>query len=65
LNLEINPNLADPDRAYEALIAMHDGRSDDESLRLNARLVLILLNHIGDEAVCLAAIKLASESLSR
>jgi len=41
-------NIADPDGIYERLIALHDGCSDEESMRINARLVLLLINHIGD-----------------
>jgi Protein of unknown function (DUF2783) len=36
------------DDFYEALIAAHDGLSESESARLNARLVLIMANAIGD-----------------
>jgi hypothetical protein len=42
------PNLADPDAFYEALIAMHRGLSEAESHAANARLILLLANHIGD-----------------
>ncbi len=53
-------NLARADDAYEMLVALHAGCSADESLRINARLILTLFNHIGDldiisEAVALAA----------
>ena len=40
-----------PDDFYEKLIAAHDGLSDEESIRLNARLVLLLSNHIGDRGI--------------
>jgi Protein of unknown function (DUF2783) len=36
------------DDFYETLMAAHHGLSDDESVRLNARLVLIMANIIGD-----------------
>jgi hypothetical protein len=36
------------DLFYEALIRAHHGLSDEESARLNARLVLILANQVGD-----------------
>jgi hypothetical protein len=42
------PNLPDPDATYAALLAAHKGLSEAESHALNARLVLILMNHIGD-----------------
>lgn len=40
-------NLESPDDFYEALIAAHDGLDDAQSHALNARLVLLLANHIG------------------
>ena len=51
-------NIADADAFYEALIRCHEGLSDDDSNLLNARLVLLLANQVGDMAVleqCLAA----------
>jgi hypothetical protein len=44
------------DDVYAALIDAHRGLSHDESARLNARLVLMLANHIGDAAAVLDAI---------
>jgi hypothetical protein len=46
--LNIEPNLASPDAFYEALLSAHRGLDLDASQRLNARLVLLLANHIGD-----------------
>lgn len=43
--------IADPDGFYEALIKLHDNLSDEQSQQLNAKLILLLANHIGDEAV--------------
>lgn len=60
--LEVAPRIADPDGFYEILIAAHDGLSDAESSRLNARLILILANHIGDQAVLDEALQLARET---
>lgn len=45
--LSTAPNLAAPDDFYEALIDAHQGLSNDESHAFNARLVLLLANHIG------------------
>lgn len=47
-NLNTDPNLPDADGFYAELIAAHDGLSDEESMAMNARLVLLLANHIGD-----------------
>jgi Protein of unknown function (DUF2783) len=51
------------DDFYEALIRAHEGLSDAESHTLNARLVLILANHIGDLTVLREALALARRSL--
>ena len=42
-----DPHLESPDDFYEALIAAHDGLDAEQSQALNARLVLLLANHIG------------------
>lgn len=60
--LMLSPNIADPDGFYADLIAVHDGLSEDESTALNARLVLILANHIGDRAILSQALEVARSS---
>lgn len=47
------------DDFYEALIDTHHGLSDEQSLAVNARLVLLLANHIGDIAVLREALAIA------
>ena len=42
------PNFADADGFYAELIAAHEGLEEADSHALNARLVLILSNHIGE-----------------
>ena len=51
------------DDFYEALIAAHEGLSDEDSERLNARLILMLANHIGDLNVLNEALQAAREDL--
>jgi predicted protein tyrosine phosphatase len=51
------------DDFYESLMHAHQGLSEAESHALNARLVLILANHIGDLAVLQDALALARRSL--
>ena len=46
--LNIEPNLALPDDFYEALIETHRDLDAAQSQRVNARLILLLANHIGD-----------------
>lgn len=63
-NLQTDPNITDPDAFYAELVALHDGLSEEESMALNARLVLILANQIGDLSVlrqALAAAKAAGQ----
>lgn len=53
------PHLEAPDDFYEALIDTHRDLPDAESHALNARLVLLLSNHIGEQAVLLEALRAA------
>ena len=59
MTLITTPNIAGPDEFYAELIQSHDGLSDDDSAALNARLVLLLANHIGDRAVLSEALRAA------
>jgi hypothetical protein len=59
MSLITTPNLKDPDSAYAALLAAHKGLGEAESQALNARLILILMNHIGDPETWEQALALA------
>jgi hypothetical protein len=61
--LKREPNLKDPDGLYAALIDAHGDLSEAESKALNARLILLLANHIGDEAVVREALEAARQSI--
>ncbi|MBL9062304.1 DUF2783 domain-containing protein [Tabrizicola sp.] len=61
MSLTLTPNLADPDAAYAALLAAHKGLSEADTQALNARLVLVLMNHVGAE-VFAEALRLAREA---
>ena len=63
--LRTEPNLDDPDGFYEELLSLHEGRSKDESDAINARLVLILANHIGDRTVLREAFGFAGSPTGR
>jgi hypothetical protein len=58
-------NCKDPDALYAAIIDAHAGLSDADSAALNARLVLVLANHIGEESVLREALAVARASLGR
>lgn len=55
------PNLTRPDESYARLIRTHEGLGEAESHALNARLILILMNHIGDDTVLAEAMRLARD----
>jgi hypothetical protein len=63
--LNTQPNIAKPDDIYQQLVQLHDGLSEQDSLALYARLVLILINHIGDAQVVAEAIALAARKPDR
>jgi Protein of unknown function (DUF2783) len=45
---QANVRLDRHDDIYERLVKMHDGLSEDESRKLNAKLILTLINQVGD-----------------
>ncbi len=73
--LKTDPNFHEPgrrffrdfspgDEFYEALIEAHHGLSDEQSEALNARLILLLANHIGDLRVLREALTLSAGAVS-
>ena len=65
MTLKREPNIADPDGLYAAIIDAHAGLGEADSAALNARLVLLLANHIGDAAVLAEALAVARKSLGK
>ena len=63
-DLRTQLGLDAPDDFYQSLIEAHDGLSDDQSDLLNAKLVLLLANHIGDGALLAEALAAAQEGIS-
>ena len=53
------PNLDHVDDVYQQLLQMHDGLDEAQSLKVCARLILALSNHIGSSTVVIEAIELA------
>tara|TARA_R110002049_G_scaffold192744_1_gene361535 strand:+ start:73 stop:267 length:195 start_codon:yes stop_codon:yes gene_type:complete len=58
--LNTEANIKGPDEFYAELLAVHEGLSKQQSDALNARLVLLLANHIGDRQVLSEAVKAAA-----
>jgi hypothetical protein len=74
MTLQLQPRLAEPgqryfrdftpgDDFYEALIDTHRDLSDAQSQLLNAKLILLLSNQIGDIATLRQALAIAREGL--
>ncbi len=74
--LNTQPNFTEPgvphrwaytpgDAFYDALIAAHRGLTDEQSELLNARLVLLLANHVGDLDTLREALALARRGVER
>lgn len=72
--LKTDPNFHEPGRRffrdfspgddfYEALIEAHNGLTDEQSEALNARLILLLANHIGDLRVLREALQAAKNAV--
>jgi hypothetical protein len=61
--LYTHANLESPDQVYQQLVDAHRDLDASQSALLNARLILLLVNHIGDAAVVTQAIAAAREGL--
>ena len=57
--LNTEPNLADGDATYAALVKMTESLDDAAAQKAMAKLVLLLANHIGDQDVLVEAMKIA------
>lgn len=60
--LALEARFADPDAAYRLLAEAHRDLDERESAALNARLVLILANQLGDLALLREAVALARQA---
>jgi hypothetical protein len=59
--MKTTPHLQDADAFYEHLLTAHEGLSTEESQLLNARLILLLANQVGDAKVLKECVEAASE----
>ena len=62
--LDTHPNIAAPDDFYEELIGLHRGLTEAQSALANAKLILLLANHIGDPDVLRAAMAAARADIA-
>ncbi|PLY13272.1 MAG: hypothetical protein C0631_14555 [Sedimenticola sp.] len=65
MKLNVEPNIKKPDDFYEALINMQRDCSDDDVQLMNAKLILILANHIGDREVLMSALDVVAGTKSK
>ena len=63
-HLKSELRLTDPDDFYQELLDLHRDLSDEQSALLNAKLVLLLANHIGDAVILREAMRAAREDLT-
>ncbi len=59
MDLIVKSNITDPDGFYAELLSVHEGLQKAESDAFNARLILLLANHIGDRDVLKEALAAA------
>ncbi len=62
--LDTEARFSDPDAAYRAIVEAHRGLTENQSADLNAALVLILANQIGDMAALREALALARATVT-
>ncbi len=62
--LKREPNLASPDDVYNLVVDAHKGLDEAQCRALDARLILLLANHVGDESVIREAIAAARAGLA-
>lgn len=62
--LNIEPNIGAPDDFYEALIDTHRDLTREQSEMVNAKLILLLANHIGDLDVLREAMARARDGVA-
>jgi len=64
MKLNDESNIASPDDFYQELIDLHRDLTDEQSALVNAKLILLLANHIGDMEVLRAALAAAREAMA-
>jgi hypothetical protein len=61
-SLILTPNFDRPDDVYADLLEAHEGLDKAQSDALNARLILVLANHIGDRQIIAQALQAAKQA---
>ena len=61
--LNTQPNIPAPDDFYQELVDMHRDLSAQQSALVNAKLILLLANHVGDSAILREAMRAARQDI--
>ncbi len=56
MDLNLNANIVNPDEFYDELLAVHQDLTKEQSDAFNARLILVLANHVGDRDLLRSAL---------
>jgi GTP1/Obg family GTP-binding protein len=62
--LNTQPNIQSPDDFYQELVDMHRDLTAQQSALVNAKLILLLANHVGDAAVLREAMRAARQDIA-
>jgi hypothetical protein len=62
MQLNTEPNIARPDDFYQVLIDTHRDLTEEQSRDVNAKLILLLANHVGDMEILREAMTIARRS---
>ena len=63
-SLNTQPNIRSPDDFYQELVDMHRNLSEQQSALVNAKLILLLANHVGDPEVLREAMRAARQDIA-
>ena len=63
--MRTDPDIPDPDGFYAALVSAHEGLSEVQSAELDARLVFLLANQVGDQQVLLDCVTAARKPFGK
>jgi len=65
VSLRTELGVENPDDFYARLIELHEGLSSEESHKLNAKVILMLANHIGDMDVLYEVLDYVGKDMER
>ena len=65
MQLNLEPNIDEPDSFYNKLIQLYEGLNESESREVQARLILLLSNQIGDSEALYKAMRIAREPFEK